>query len=564
MNKLPDNPVSRFNNNFAKSVNASIASKEKAYQSNTRDSGAAGAGAVLGNAIPMLFGGGARALQSLGDAASAGITKLLPDALPAWMTKTAANTASAATQGAAVSAVQPVANTSTTAGGQGAPNYWDQKGSQVVNGAAIGAAIPLGASVVGGVAGGVKNVFAPLVAPKSIVGPLVSRIVGNDPATLAALKNPPQYVPGSMPTTAQVVANPAAVQAEKALANNPAYKPLFDGISNANNDARVAVLNNIANKPAVGAPDPIQAAITARSDATQPMIDKLLNNPQTSQPIPLSAITQHLDALDSSSLGVDPIVNKSIGAIRGQLQKAASNTDVNAFTYTPSQLAALKPDEPYIRPDLLDGIRQNLKDTLRDNASNGVVGTKQEAALAPLADGIISAIDNANPGYRNYLATYAKTSVPINTMETGRSILDNVAGDSVGLNSSGVPQITFNRVNSQLAKVDKAKYPIDPAAQAALEGVQSDLQRATISNSLRSPGSDTDYNLQARGWLAGKIYGNDFTGKPAVATGLGGVLGAAGGSLLGGLGAAGGATVGAGIGNKIAQLGQSRVQNLFA
>lgn len=42
--------------------------------------------------------------------------------------------------------------------------------------------------------------------------------------------------------------------------------------------------------------------------------------------------------------------------------------------------------------------------------------------------------------------------------------------------------------------------------------MQRDLQRETVSNAVRTPGSDTAYNLGAPGWLASKVYGPNFRG----------------------------------------------------
>lgn len=82
--------------------------------------------------------------------------------------------------------------------------------------------------------------------------------------------------------------------------------------------------------------------------------------------------------------------------------------------------------------------------------------------------------------------------------------------DSLGSgarNSAGSPQITLPGINSQLRKLDKLPYSVSPGMQDTLGGIQKDLQRASISNSVRSAGSDTAYNLNTQGWLASKVYG---------------------------------------------------------
>ena len=57
-----------------------------------------------------------------------------------------------------------------------------------------------------------------------------------------------------------------------------------------------------------------------------------------------------------------------------------------------------------------------------------------------------------------------------------------------------------------------------------------------MSNSVRAPGSDTAYNLQANNWLASKIYGGQFGGNGTLPKIVGGALG----SFIQGVGTLGG------------------------
>lgn len=556
---LPDNPVSRYINDVAQSDNRGAQEGERQYQAQIPDSPGAYVGATVGEIAPFLVGGAATKLQNAGDYVGGKIA----GALPAWASKAApviAKIGSGAVQGAVVGAAQPVTN----AGGPGindlisghdSPGYWDQKARDVAGGAAVGGAVPAATSVIGAGWQGVKNIVRPIAAPRSLVAPALK---GLAPEGIPAAT---ELVPGSRPTLAQVLANPDAVGAEKVMRNNPQYKPLFEALDNSNNDARIAAVERVAQTP-----DALAKALQDRTDTTAPMIDKLLNNPKTSQPIKASSVLSAVDQLENSSFSTDPVIKKTLGAVRKQIEEASTKTDLSAYTYTPSQLASIKQDQAYIRPDLLDGIRQNLRNIIRDNSSTGAVSSKQEAGLAPLADRITSEIESVNPGYRDYLATYAKKSQPINTMETARSLLDNVGGLNRAANSSGAPAVTLTRYSSELAKALKnSPYGIEPDAQKTLEAVQADLQRASISNSLRSAGSDTVYNIQAPGWLAKNIYGEGFSGTPSAAKLAGALGGGITGALTGGpFGAGTGAMAGAAAMSKLSGLGQSRVNDLYA
>jgi hypothetical protein len=431
---------------------------------------------------------------------------------------------SGATQGAALSVAQPPT---------------PDQGTSTAIGGAIGGAIP----IVGGIGRSLVNAAAPILNPKSVVSPLVRQLVGDDPAALAALQNPSQLVPGSTPTTAQVIATPQAVMTEKALANtNPAFKQQLLEQQNTNNDARLAAIQGVAQNPQA-----LAAALQDRTQTAAPLIDGLLTN---GKPVDAGPIISQLADLKGSSLGTDPVVKKAIGDLSSSVQDAIQTTGQGGNL---------------VRPDLLDGLRQNVRGFLQQNSSNGAVGTRQEAAFEPVRSAIVDSIESTNPGYRDYLATYAAKSQPINTMEAAGGILDNVGSDSRSANSSGAPQVTLTKYASALAKALQTPYGIEPEAQKTLEAVQSDLQRESISNSVRSPGSDTAYNLQAPGMLANALYGNSFAGTPKAAPALGSLLGAAGGWMTGHYyGAATGATTGAYLGSKFAGLGQSRVNEILA
>jgi hypothetical protein len=529
----PDSPITAKINQVVAQDNAAMQKREADYQASTPESVASYTGATAGEILPFLVGAPARGLQAIGDLAGS----LLPKGL-------AAKTASAATQGATVGALSP-----TTA-----EDYWNQKLGQVEAGGMIGGAIPPAAALIRGGANLVGGAAKPLIAPQKVVAPLLQKIA---PQGLPA---PAQLVPGSIPTTAQLLATPEAVAVEKAMGNTGPGKIALATRANANNDARIAAIQAIAKTPA-----DLQAAIDKRSEVTGPLRTKVLTDPTTAQPVDATGVLKTIDDLASSSFGTDPVIAKTLTALRTQIGDAASRTDLGAYSYTPSQLVALKPGAPYVRPDLLDGIRRNLRGVIRDNSSTGAVSSEQQAGLEPLASRITSAIESANPGYRDYLAAYARTSQPINTMEAAGSILDNVASDSRSANSSGAPQVTLTRYASALKRALDGPFGIDPSAQTALEAIQSDLQRESLSSGMRSPGSDTAYNLQAPGWLAGKLYGDSFTGSPAGTRALGATLGGIGGWLTGeAAGAGGGALLGHSAAKKVAEFGQSRVNDVFA
>jgi hypothetical protein len=265
-------------------------------------------------------------------------------------------------------------------------------------------------------------------------------------------------------------------------------------------------------------------------------------------PAPVDGVMSQLKALAGSALGQRPSIGGAANDILTKIQNLAT---VDASTGSATIPSAH-----------LDAFRQNVKDYLAKYSPNGAVGTQEQAAFAPVRSAIVDSIDGANPGYRNYLADFAKNSVPINTIEAGQSIVDNLGNRAA--NAGGTPQLTLAGLSGQLKKATSTQYGISPEAEAALTGVQNDLQRAGISNSIRSPGSDTAYNLQAPNWLSKMLYGSDFTGSKALAA-VGGAIGGGVGLSTGGLmGAAGGVTAGGFVGKKLGDLASSRVNGALA
>jgi len=366
-----------------------------------------------------------------------------------------------------------------------------------------------------------------------VVAPALQKWIGTD---TAALRNAQEFVPGSKPTTAQVVANPDIVAAEKTLSNNPAFKGQFAERGIQNNAARLSQLESLA-----GTPKQLEDAVKARAAAAAAWTDPVSGKLAAGAPVDAGPIIKQLTALKASPLGVRPTIGGAADDMIATI-KSRAQIDPNTGAMT-------------VSPGILDAVRQNVKDYLAKHAPNGVVGTQQGAAFEPVRNSIVDAVEGANPGYRDYLANYAKNSAPINTMEGVRSILDNVGNR--GANASGAPQLSLNGFNAQLKKTLDRQYGVSPNAEAALNGIQSDLQRETISNSIRQPGSDTTYNLQAPGWLAGQLYGKEFGGSSGLANVAGGLLGL---STGGPMGAVGGYTAS----KALASLGAKRVNGLLS
>ncbi|MFM0263333.1 hypothetical protein [Paraburkholderia sediminicola] len=435
-----------------------------------------------------------------------------------------------AAQGAAGASMMPVQNPGN--------DFWTQKAEQAGTGGLLGAATPAVAAGAKAVGSGLWNAVQPVVQPGRFVGQGLANAMDPAEAALAAqnIRGAQQFVPGSMPTTAQAAQTPVMVQTEKAAGNIPAFKTgmLQRGIDN--NDARWQSLMGVAQDPAA-----LDAATQARTAMAQPMYD----------------------AAHQATANVGPAFMKyaQIPEMQEAMQRAHDTAALDAAVgrgvppvWPTPAVPGGAPASKAINGAALDYTSRALGDMINDAQHTGA--TTRAGSLTALKTNVDSWMGQYIPGVQQARQAYAQASVPINTMDVGQQIANGLG--TRAMNAGGAPEIQMMPFRSALTKAtgsgDAAKFGIDANALQQLQGIGQDLQRATVSNSIRSPGSDTAYNLAANGWLAKQLYGPTFGGAGSA------------GKAIGALGAAalGHPWVGAGIltgGNKIGQMVGGRLQD---
>ena len=527
LQQLPDNPISRKWHADALSDQAVLDEWEREYQASTPDGIVANSAGVAGGVLPWLMGGIPNGLRAAGQGVASRLFPAAEGAAPSLLAKAT----SGATQGAIVGASEPVftpqQKLSDLVTGAQPPSYWDQKLGQIEGGAAFGAAFPVAATGVGAAWNRARSAVAGSAAlnPAGYAANQVRNELGPDAAAVASkLANAPEYVPGSMPTSAQAGANPRLVQLEKALANqSDKFKGRLLARENSNNAARLQAVAQVAQTP-----EALQAAIDARNAATAPMRDFTVTN---GNPVPVAPVSGAISSVVNGPFGVSDTIGPAARAMGNKLSSFTKNTAPDTLMNVPGSSTA--------SPSMLDALRQQTNSYLDKNAPGGFAGTQEQAAVMPIKSAIIDAIDAANPrrapggggwgqgleqagptapGYRDYLDEFAKRSMPANTMEVGQALKEALSAKP--MDSNGNPLATLTNYNAALGKALRGSdYAIDPQAQAALEAVGSDLQRATISNSVKSAGdSGTAYNQGAgAAFLRALGAGGDANGKAAVA-----------------------------------------------
>ena len=474
-----------------------IKQRENTYQSGVPTNVGSVGGAAVGEVAPWALG--------LGEARAAGY---IPKA-----NTLVQKLGTLAAEGGAMGAAQPVTDDGSFAG---------QKALQVGTGAAVGPLL-YGAGKVGGSA---VNAARYITNPQAVADNVLAQQFGSTPDIVSKLRSAPEYVNGERVSAAQAIQTPEAVKAERMLRNSPGAGPALAAQDDANNAARQEVIRRIAGNDA-----DIEAAIKARRDATQPWRDANLPAEGSALTDP-SDIVATLEKLTRS--GNDTVR----GAARKHLALLREHMDQNGGKVPVTDL---------------EDIRQGVGSTLASIPQNGAVTPKEVALYAPVSDQITNAIERVAPGYRDYLAAYAKHSEPINTMESVQRLLDPNAPGS--LNASGDPQLAISRLRQVLRGDDKARYPMSDEARQELEKVRESLLRRTISdNKVAASGPGTAADIQGGSRLAGMIFGDPLGHKAGP---LSRVVGTVGGSALGHmLGGPLGGYAGAGIGAMLPEAAQ--------
>lgn len=500
-----------------------LAQREADYQARVPNSAAATAGAATGEILPWMTG--------IGELRAAGILPQVAkgEGFAGKLIEYGKKGGLLALEGGAYGATQPVT-------GEG--SYARQKGAQVGVGAA---AAPVMGSMVGGTVGLARlSRYLTPAGREAIAGERLGRLYGTDQGTLDLLRRD-SGVPGFELTPAQALSTPEAVQAERALRNNPSTAPAFAGREAQNNAAARGQVAKVAGTEA-----DLEAARAARRDGpgafwrdnlprgaeenrfkraqdhlagflkskTMPMPEfKILNEARKiAGQVQRGSISMEegdaaIRALSPTTKGGKKALEQALGLIDGgmvnpnrivnELQRLAKDPNTTVSGAANDALAAIGKNQDgmgYIHARVLDGVRQNIGTMLAKNApAMRGAGSAEGAAYGPLKAKITNAIDRAVPGYRNNLAAYASASQPINDMEAARTLLNAI--DSGGRDSLGGQAVNLTQVRALLSKDNRANFPMSESARREIEAVLEALQQRSVSNNTiaaSGPGTAAD------------------------------------------------------------------------
>ncbi len=362
-----------------------------------------------------------------------------------------------------------------TSGGSDNP-FFSQVGHGAAAGAVLGYGMPAAAASIRSMTGGmrgaaavVNNAFLPLTEAGrgQIADNIIRRFAADGPTSV----NSAELVPGSTPTLAQATGNPGIASMERAVRD---VRPnQFIASDQTNAAARISALGKIA-----GTPESIEELQAARDGTALPMLHGALGN---AGPADASPVVDQIDQILASPAGQRDAVVSNLKNLRAKLVDSNGNVQSDAAQ--------------------LYGIRQSIGDALSPLAarsgSNAQLATHE---LMQVKGGLDSAIEDAAPGYKDYLSTYARMSGPANAQSYLQGLnLTDAQGNVTLAKVKGALDAIGKKQN--LPGTNDAKS-VSPEQVGSLQAMYDDLQRASNSGLGKSIGSNTFQNLATNNLMA--------------------------------------------------------------
>lgn len=281
-------------------------------------------------------------------------------------------------------------------------------------------------------------------------------------------------VPGSQPTLGEASGNAAIAALERNARTNPRLAPLFAERLEENAAARREFFDTIAKDP-----EAVAEAVAARDAATDALRAEAFKGAKTADP---SQVLIKIDEILKGPSGKRDVVVKALTNLRGKL---AQEVDIGG---------GQKVLQPETDVEQLYGVRKAIDDTLSPMGPSEAKGAQLATReLMEVKNALDKAIEEAAPGFKEYLKTYSEMSKPIDEMKYLQGL--NLT-DSKGNITLAKVQNAIDRIEKQRGAggVNKAKALSDDTL-GALKALRDDLKRASDIDKGRARGSDTAANL---------------------------------------------------------------------
>jgi hypothetical protein len=433
----------------------------------------------------------------------------------------AAQRASQATQAAVpmirAMAARPVADLAAQGIGAGASEVTRQAGGGPVAQAIAGALTPTvatsTANIVGRGAGALNDIRRPLTqgGSEQIAGDLLGRLAQNKQSALRNLERYNQLVasgaqvgsPGFKPTAGAVAADYGLLGGQQAISRGDAA-PQFEKRFAANTEAHTADLGKLnATEKAVAFYE------KKRDDITGPLREKAFAPVEAA---PGYFVQRHVD--------FTPVAEK-IGAIAATAAggKAESQRALKWIAERLDKYAA----ESRTDPANAYALHQDIGDLVKGKIGDEKGAIRLVAGLATeIKKTLGMQIEQAAPGFNNYLEHYARLSKPIDRLTV---ITERLGGQDLSRITNATPSITDNGASYFISQAKmknaltdiKANTRLAPAQSDVLDRVLGGMNAETFaSRAGKQPGSDTYQNIASANFvnrMLGDTLGSSGLGK---------------------------------------------------
>lgn len=383
---------------------------------------------------------------------------------------------------------------------------------------ALGGALGVGGQLAGRAIGAGWNALGGLVAPFTRTGQEriaadTLRSFASNPTTAAAnMRGAQQLVPGSVPTMAQAADDMGLAQLERTLFNNPETKGQLAEAYAAQRAARLGAVQGLAGDAAKR-----EAAVAAREAAAKPLYQQATG-----------AVYQVDDQL--AGLLNRPVINRAMSRAKELAENQGRQFQFATESAAPFRGVggAQAQQSRQITGQGLQDLKMALDDMLSDPAS-GIAGSEVRN-VKNLRGQIVDWMERANPDFKSARQTFARESVPINTMDVAAELMKKLepALARYGANTKEHANAYAQALEAAKETVKKATginkpmdEVIDQQAQKLLENVARDLGRKVKAEDMgRAAGSNTAQNLAAQNLLRRTLGPTGLPQKWSESTGL--------------------------------------------
>lgn len=359
---------------------------------------------------------------------------------------------------------------------------------QMATGLAFGMA-PTAAIAAGN---GLRRMAADVIHPASDanVGRIFAAPLSKPGEVLDMLKRgPEEYVPGSVPTTAETALDNDLTASQGAfLRSNPKYAA---DLNTRNTAARNDYIDEIAKTPA-----DLAAAEASRTATTQPLYEAAktdLLDPKAIQPI--------FDRIDQkiAGVGAHSDAGQRLLALKDKIQQSMPQMIENKSPILDAEGNPIStPKFENAQQGPLVQIYKEQRDAAnKTGMQEGAYGSAVKGVVKPVIRELGDALEGQSPNLKAANTKFRDMSAPIDQMEALQGIKERVFKG--GINNAGDQAARLPALDGILSNEGRAELEkiLTPEQMARLDNLQGDLKRQSTLLSNKPSGSDTASLLKA-------------------------------------------------------------------